>query len=74
MHIRKKTKIIATIGPSCFSYERIKKMIIAGVNVYRLNFSHISHEDASRIISIIRKINNEIDTKTAILGDLQGLK
>ena len=74
MHIKKKTKIIATIGPSCFSYDRIKKMIISGVNVCRLNFSHISHEDALKIISIIRRINNEIETKTAILGDLQGPK
>ena len=74
MYIKKKTKIIATIGPSCFSYDRIKKMIISGVNVCRLNFSHINHEDALKIISIIRRINNEIETKTAILGDLQGPK
>ena len=74
MYIKKKTKIIATIGPACFSYDRIKKMIISGVNVCRLNFSHINHEDALKIISIIRRINNEIDTKTAILGDLQGPK
>lgn len=74
MHIKKKTKIIATIGPSCESYDTLKKMITAGVNVFRLNFSHINHEDAFRIITIIKKINSEIGSQTAILGDLQGPK
>ena len=74
MQIKKKTKIIATIGPSCSSYDTLKKMITAGVNVCRLNFSHTNHEDALRIISIIRKINYEIGSQTAILGDLQGPK
>ncbi len=74
MHFNKKTKIIATIGPSCSSYDVLKKMIMAGVNVCRLNFSHTNHEDAFKMISIIKKINNEIGTKTAILGDLQGPK
>ena len=60
MQIKKKTKIIATIAPSCSSYDTLKKMITAGVNVCRLNFSHTNHEDALRIISIIRKINYEI--------------
>lgn len=74
MHIKKKTKIIATVGPSCNSYENLKKMIIAGVNVCRLNFSHTNHKEALRIIYIIRKINSEIGSQTAILGDLQGPK
>ena len=74
MHIKKKTKIIATIGPSCSSYNTLRKMILAGVNVCRLNFSHTSHQDASKVISIIRKINNELGFQTAILGDLQGPK
>ena len=72
--IKKKTKIIATIGPSCNSYNNLKRMIIAGVNVCRLNFSHTNHEEALRVISIIRKINSEIGSQTAILGDLQGPK
>ena len=74
IRIKKKTKIIATIGPSCNSYNNLKRMILAGVNVCRLNFSHTNHEEASRIISIIRKINSEIGSQTAILGDLQGPK
>ena len=74
MHIKKKTKIIATIGPSCSSFNTLRKMILAGVNVCRINFSHTSHEDASKVISIIRKINHELSLQTAILGDLQGPK
>ena len=74
MNIKKKTKIIATIGPSCDSYDILLKMIMAGVNVCRLNFSHTNHNDALRIITIIRKINFEIGSQVAILGDLQGPK
>jgi len=70
----KKTKIIATIGPASNSYEVIKKMILNGVNVCRINFSHTSHEDALNIISLVNRINEEIGFKAAILGDLQGPK
>jgi len=70
----KKTKIIATIGPSSNSYNTIKKMITHGVNVCRINFSHTNHDDALNIISLVRKINKETGFKTAILGDLQGPK
>jgi len=70
----KKTKIIATIGPASNSYNIIKKMILHGVNVCRINFSHTNHEDALNIISLIRQINKETGLKTAILGDLQGPK
>lgn len=74
MHIKKKTKIIATIGPASNSYKTLKKMILAGVNVCRINFSHTNHEDSLNIISLIRKINKEENLQTAILGDLQGPK
>lgn len=70
----KKTKIIATIGPVSNKYETIKKMILNGVNLCRINFSHTSHEDAFKIISLVKKINTETGMKTAILGDLQGPK
>ena len=72
MNIKKKTKIVATIGPSCDTYDTLRKMISAGVNVCRLNFSHTNHDDALRIISIIRKINSDLGSQVAILGDLQG--
>jgi pyruvate kinase len=72
--IEKKTKIIATIGPSCSTYEEILKLIHAGVNVFRLNFSHGAHEEKKVVIDIIQKINTDFIYNIAILGDLQGPK
>ncbi|MAO71568.1 MAG: pyruvate kinase [Flavobacteriales bacterium] len=69
-----KTKIIATIGPSTFSKEMLRKMIIRGVNVCRINFSHSDHQDAKEIIKNIKEINKELGVHTAILADLQGPK
>ena len=69
-----KTKIVATVGPACDSYEQLKNLVIAGVNVFRLNFSHGSHEDKKKIIDNIRAINKELGCTIAILGDLQGPK
>ena len=70
----RKTKIIATIGPATFPRPVLKKMILKGVNVCRLNFSHISHDKAKEIISTIKSINQELNVHTAILADLQGPK
>jgi len=69
-----KTKIVATIGPACETYDQLKNLVIAGVNVFRLNFSHGSHEDKKKIIDNIRNINKELNCSVAILGDLQGPK
>jgi pyruvate kinase len=74
MPTRKKTKIVATLGPACSSKEVIKKMIDAGVNVFRINFSHADYEDVKERIDIIRGLNNEFGYNTAILADLQGPK
>ena len=70
----RKTKIIATIGPASSSKTILMKMINKGVNVCRLNFSHLSHEKAKEIITIIKSINQELHVHTAILADLQGPK
>ena len=70
----RKTKIIATIGPATSPRPVLKKMIIKGVNVCRLNFSHLSHDKAKEIISTIKSINQELNVHTAILADLQGPK
>ena len=70
----RKTKIIATIGPSSDSRSTLKKIILKGVNVCRLNFSHVTHEKAREIISHIKSINQELNVNTAILADLQGPK
>ena len=69
-----KTKIVATVGPACETYDQLKNLVIAGVNVFRLNFSHGTHEDKKKIIDNIRGINKELNCIVAILGDLQGPK
>ncbi|WP_396194606.1 pyruvate kinase [Flavobacterium sp.] len=74
MPTRKKTKIVATLGPACSSKEVIKKMIDAGVNVFRINFSHADYVDVKERIDIIRELNDEFGYTTAILADLQGPK
>ncbi len=70
----KKTKIIATLGPSSSSSGVIEKLIKEGVDVLRINFSHSSHEEAQVLIKEIRKINTNLNTNTSILADLQGPK
>ncbi|QLE00898.1 pyruvate kinase [Galbibacter sp. BG1] len=71
---RKKTKIVATLGPATSSKEVLKDMIEAGVNVFRINFSHADYEDVKERIEMIRSLNKEYNYNTAILGDLQGPK
>ena len=73
-HSRKRTKIVATVGPACDNYEAMLELVHAGVNVFRLNFSHGTQEDKARIIEIIRKINKTLPFNIAILADLQGPK
>jgi len=74
MPTKKKTKIVATLGPACSSKEVIKQMIDAGVNVFRINFSHADYTDVKERIDIIRELNDEYGYTTAILADLQGPK
>ena len=74
MPTRKKTKIVATLGPACSSKEVIKRMIDAGVNVFRVNFSHADYADVKERIDIIRGLNDEFGYNTSILADLQGPK
>ena len=70
----KKTKIVATLGPASSSKEVIKEMMNSGVNVFRINFSHASHEDALKRINIIRDLNEELGFHVAVMADLQGPK
>jgi pyruvate kinase len=74
MLTNKKTKIVATLGPACSTREMIKDMIEAGVNVFRINFSHADYEGVKEKIGFIRGINEEFGYTTAILADLQGPK
>ena len=69
-----RTKIVATVGPASDTYEKLLELVKAGVNVFRLNFSHGTHEDKARIIEHIRRINVNEPYNIAILGDLQGPK
>ena len=73
-HLTKRTKIVATVGPACDTLEKMVDLVKAGVNVFRLNFSHGSHENKAAIIQIIRKINESMPYNIAILADLQGPK
>jgi len=73
-HLTKRTKIVATVGPACDTYEKMVELVKAGVNVFRLNFSHGTHENKAGIIEIIRKINDTLPYNIAILADLQGPK
>jgi len=74
MPTNKKTKIVATLGPACSTREVLKNMIDAGVNVFRVNFSHADYADVKEKIDLIRGLNEEFGYTTAILGDLQGPK
>ena len=69
----KRTKIVATIGPSCSEVEVLKSMIKEGVNVFRVNFSHGSHQDHIDAIKKIRLLDKELGTHSAILADLQAV-
>ncbi len=69
-----KTKIVATIGPASSEKEMLKQLILAGVDVCRLNFSHGTYEGHAKTISTIRELNYELGTEVSILADLQGPK
>ncbi|HMO62713.1 MAG TPA: pyruvate kinase [Ferruginibacter sp.] len=73
-HSIKRTKIVATVGPASSSYDKLLSLVKAGVNCFRLNFSHGTHEDKLEIIHHIREINKTEPYNISILGDLQGPK
>ncbi|HET9411729.1 MAG TPA: pyruvate kinase [Candidatus Saccharimonadales bacterium] len=72
--IFKRAKILATVGPATDSYDLILDMVQSGVNGFRLNFSHGTHEERDRQIEWIRKASKEVGKPVAILQDLQGPK
>lgn len=69
-----KAKIVATLGPASSDYKTMLAMVQAGVNVFRINFSHSGHENAEQIVEQVRKINREQQLNIAVLADLQGPK
>ncbi len=68
------TKIVATLGPSSNSRDSIRDLIRAGVDVFRFNFSHGSHEDHAERFRVVREVEAELDHPVAIMADLQGPK
>ncbi len=73
-NVYKRTKILATIGPASDSPEMIEKLINAGINGARLNFSHGSYEEHAAKIKAVREISKKLGREIAILQDLQGPK
>ena len=69
-----RTKVIATVGPSCCDKYTLERMIAAGVDVFRLNFSHGTHQEHKQAIETIRQLNRENSLHICILADLQGPK
>lgn len=74
MSIQKRTKIVATLGPATSSREILRSMIIEGVDVFRVNFSHADYYTVKKTIITIRELSEELDSHVAILADLQGPK
>ncbi|MBX7126712.1 MAG: pyruvate kinase [Cyclobacteriaceae bacterium] len=69
-----KTKIVATVGPASNNKETLRALMLEGVDVFRLNFSHGSHEDHLKVVKLVRELNKELETNVALLQDLQGPK
>ena len=74
MRRQRRAKIVATLGPASSSYEMIEALFLAGVDVFRLNFSHGTHEDQKERFDLIRQVEEKYDRPVAIMQDLQGPK
>merc|ERR1740139_1018817 len=71
---KRKTKVVASLGPSSWSEDMIPKMILAGTDIFRLNCSHRRGGDFERVYPLIRQASQELGKKVEVLGDLQGPK
>jgi pyruvate kinase len=69
-----KTKIIATVGPACGTFESLKQLAVAGVDLFRLNFAHGEHDWLSNIVRDVHRVAEELQRPLGILGDLSGPK
>ena len=73
-HLGRRTKIIATVGPACWKPEVLERLVEAGADVFRLNFSHAGRERQAQTIEAIRGAAERVGREVAILGDLPGPK
>ena len=71
---KRRTKIVATLGPASSSETVISELITSGVNVFRLNFSHGTHEQHRSNVKMVRELSQKHNRHVGILGDLQGPK
>ncbi|MGD0107932.1 MAG: pyruvate kinase [Rhodopila sp.] len=74
MHRRRRTKIIATLGPASSTLETMTRLFLAGADVFRLNFSHGTHEDHAARFAMIRELEEKVERPIGILADVQGPK
>jgi len=72
--MKRKVKIVATLGPACDDEQMLERLIKAGVNVARLNFSHGTHEQHAARIAAVRSLSERLNISIGILQDLQGPK
>jgi pyruvate kinase len=68
----RKTRIVATLGPSSDKIEKVRELVEAGVNIFRLNFSHATHAWATAAVETVRKVEQEVQRPIGILMDTQG--
>lgn len=68
----RKTKIIATLGPSCSDYDTLYEMIKAGVNVVRINMAHGDYEPSKKLINIVKKVREDLGVPVGIMVDIKG--
>ena len=68
----RKTKIICTLGPACESEEKLKELMLAGMDVARFNFSHGTHEDQKKRLAKVLKVSNELNLNISVLLDTKG--
>src|SRR5215813_2360413 len=74
MHRNRRAKIVATVGPASSSPEMLKALFLAGVDTFRLNFSHGTQDDHAKVHAAIRQLEQDVDRPIGILMDLQGPK
>ena len=68
----RKTKIVGTIGPACIDYETMKKMVVTGLNVARINLSHANVKDMNLIMKNIKRIRKELKVALPVMIDTRG--